>query len=201
MNSNDFLTLTPFAFITVYTPGPSSLSSASMGINFGIKKTMPFLYGISLGCLIVMLISGAFSGLVFRAFPSFQAIMRWVGAAYILYLAYGTFKNSFSFQDNREKYLWDFNKGLLLQLLNPKGLIFSMTLYSTFLASIVHQPYYVCLFSLAIALLVFSGVLTWASFGAFISQYLHRVKLRVLLNSILSLLLVYTAIKITGLLD
>jgi cysteine/O-acetylserine efflux protein len=202
MNLIDFGALIPFALITTFTPGPNNLSCASMGINFGIKKTMPYLFGIITGFFLLLLLCGFFSNLLLTAIPSIEPILRWIGATYILYLAYGTFnKASFSFKEKSDQFLWGFYKGVLLQFINPKGIIYSLTLYSVFLNPLIGNFFYIVLFSLGFALLCFCSILTWALFGAIINQYLHQAKLRIILNSILALLLVYTAIKITGIIS
>ena len=201
MNLVDFGVLIPFVLITTFTPGPNNLSCASMSINFGIKKTMNYIYGIVTGFFLLLLLCGFFSNLLFTAIPSVEPIMRWIGAAYILYLAYGTFRVSFSLQEKSEQYLWGFYKGVLLQFLNPKAIIYGLTLYSVFLNPLIGNPTYIILFSLGFALVGLCAVLIWAAFGAIINQYLHHLKLRIILNSILSLLLAYTAVKISGILS
>ena len=201
MNLIDFATLIPFVLITTFTPGPNNLSCASMSINFGIKKTMNYIYGIVSGFFLLLLLCGFFSNLLFMAIPSVEPIMRWVGAVYILYLAYGTFKASFSFKEKSNQYLWGFYKGVLLQFINPKGIIYGLTLYSVFLNPLIGNPFYIALFSLCFALVGLCSVLIWALFGTMINQYLHHLKLRIILNSMLSLLLAYTAVKISGILS
>lgn len=201
MSLIDFGTLIPFVLITSFTPGPNNLSCASMSINFGIKKSMNYIYGIVSGFFLLLLLCGLFSNLLFAAIPSIEPIMRWIGAFYILYLAYGTFKASFSYKEKSNQYLWGFYKGLLLQFINPKGIIYGLTLYSVFLNPLIGNPLYIVLFSLGFALIGLCAVLTWALFGAIINQYLHHIKLRIIINSILSLLLAYTAIKISGILS
>jgi len=201
MNLIDFGTLIPFVLITTFTPGPNNLSSTSMSINFGIKKTMNYIYGIVTGFFLLLMFCGFFSNLLFAAIPSIEPVMRWIGAAYILYLAYATFRASFSFQEKSNQYLWGFHKGLLLQFINPKGIIYGLTLYSVFLNPLIGNPFYIILFSLGFALVGLCAVLTWAAFGTIINQYLHHVKLRIIINSILSLLLAYTAVKISGILS
>jgi cysteine/O-acetylserine efflux protein len=201
MNLIDFGALIPFALITTFTPGPNNLSCASMGINFGIKKTMPYLFGIITGFFLLLLLCGFFSNLLLTAIPSIEPILRWIGATYILYLAYGTFKTSLPFKEKTNQYLWGFYKGVLLQFINPKGIIYGLTLYSVFVNPLIGNPFYIILFSLGFALLCFCSILTWALFGVIINQYLHYVKLRIILNSILALLLVYTAVKITGIIS
>ncbi|MDD5014199.1 MAG: LysE family translocator [Atribacterota bacterium] len=200
MNSIDFGTLIPFVLITTFTPGPNNLSCASMSINFGIRKTMNYLYGIVTGFFLLLLLCGFFSNLLFTAIPSVEPIMRWVGAIYILYLAYATLKASFSFKEKSKQYLWGFYKGVLLQFINPKGIIYGLTLYSVFLNSLIGNPFFIILFSLGFAFIGFCAILIWALFGAMINQYLHHVKLRIIINSILSFLLAYTAVKISGVL-
>jgi len=201
MNLIDFATLIPFVLITTFTPGPNNLSCASMSINFGIKKTMNYIYGIVTGFFLLLLLCGFFSNLLFMAIPSVEPIMRWVGAVYILYLAYSTFKASFSFKEKSNQYLWGFYKGVLLQFINPKGIIYGLTLYSVFLNPLIGNPFYIALFSLCFALVGLCAVLIWALFGAMINQYLHHLKLRIILNGMLSLLLAYTAVKISGILS
>jgi len=198
MNLIDFGTLIPFVLITTFTPGPNNLSCAAMSINFGIKKTINYMYGVVTGFFFLLLLCGFFSNLLFIAIPSVEPIMRWVGAAYILYLAYSTFKAGFSFKEKSNRYLWGFYKGVLLQFVNPKGIIYGLTLYSVFLSPILGNPLYIIMFSLGFVFLGFCSIFIWALFGAIINQYLHQIKLRIILNSILSLLLVYTAVKISG---
>jgi cysteine/O-acetylserine efflux protein len=201
MNLIDFGVLIPFALITTFTPGPNNLSCTSMSINFGIKKTMNYIYGIVTGFFLLLLLCGFFSNLLFTALPSVEPIMRWIGAAYILYLAYGTFRASFSLQEKSDQYLWGFYKGVLLQFVNPKGIIYGLTLYSAFLSPLIGNPLYIILFSLGFAFIGLCALLTWVSFGAIINQFLHNVKSRIIINSILSLLLAYTAVKISGILS
>ncbi len=201
MNLIDFGVLIPFVLITTFTPGPNNLSCAPMSINFGIKKTMNYIYGIIAGFFLLLLLCGFFSNLLFTALPSVEPIMRWIGAAYILYLAYSTFRASFSFKEKSNQYLWGFYKGVLLQFLNPKAIIYGLTLYSVFLTPLIGNPFYIILFSLGFALVGLCALLTWVLFGAIINQYLHQAKLRIIINSILSLLLAYTAIKISGILS
>lgn len=201
MNLIDFGILIPFVLITTFTPGPNNLSCASMSINFGIKKTMNYIYGIVTGFFLLLLLCGFFSNLLFTTLPSVEPIMRWVGATYILYLAYSTFRASFSFKEKSDEYLWGFYKGVLLQFINPKGVIYSLTLYSVFLNPIIGNPFYIIFFSLGFALVGLLALLSWVLFGTIINQYLHHLKLRIILNSILSLLLAYTAVKISGIIS
>jgi cysteine/O-acetylserine efflux protein len=201
METIDFVSLIPFVLVTTYTPGPANIACTSMVINFGMKKSMSFIFGICTGFALILLLVGFFSKLLLRMIPSLEPIMRWFGAAYILYLAYTILKTDYSFQQNNQEVKpFGFRHGLLLQFLNPKAFIFVLTLYTAFLYSIVDIPEYIFLFAFILSLIGFSSNLLWASFGAVINRFLLQEKVRKIVNVFMSLLLCYTAIKLTGIL-
>jgi cysteine/O-acetylserine efflux protein len=187
-----------FVLITIFTPGPNNISSASMGVLYGYRQTARYLAGITAGFFGLMLLCGAASTVLLQALPSYDLALRLIGAAYILYLAYHTLRASYSFAEGEHKLL-GFSRGLFLQLLNPKGIVFGLTLFSTFLSSITGDPVLLLLVALVLASLAFCAVSLWALSGAFIRKTLQQPRVRQGVNLVLALLLVYTAIEISGL--
>ncbi|HKK83745.1 MAG TPA: LysE family transporter [Atribacterota bacterium] len=199
MESIDFVSLIPFVFITTFTPGPNNIACTSMAINFGLKRSMGFLYGIFFGFVSVLLLAGFFSNILLKTIPDLEPIMRWIGAVYILYLAYNILKADYSFQqDNQQVQPFSFSHGFLLQFLNPKGIIYALTLYSAFLYSIIDIPRFIVLFAFILSSIGFLSLLLWASFGTLISRFLYQDKVRKTVNLLLAVLLAYTAVKLTG---
>jgi len=199
MESIDFVSLIPFVFITTFTPGPNNIACTTMAINFGLKRSMGFLYGIFFGFVSVLLLAGFFSNILLKTIPDLEPIMRWIGAVYILYLAYNILKADYSFQqDNQQVQPFSFSHGFLLQFLNPKGIIYALTLYSAFLYSIIDIPRFIVLFAFILSSIGFLSLLLWASFGTLISRFLYQDKARKTVNLLLALLLAYTAVKLTG---
>ena len=199
MESIDFVSLIPFVFITTFTPGPNNIACTSMAINFGLKRSMGFMCGIFFGFVSVLLLAGFFSKLLLKTIPDLEPIMRWIGATYILYLAYSILKADYSLQQNNQQVLpFSFSHGFLLQFLNPKGIIYALTLYSAFLYSIIDIPRFIILFAFILSSIGFLSLLLWASFGTLISRFLYQDKVRKILNLLLALLLAYTAVKLTG---
>lgn len=196
----DFIALTSFVLITTFTPGPNNISSAAMGILFSYQKSLRYLLGITTGFFGVMLLSGWVSATLLQLLPAVEPILRFVGAGYILWLAYHTFKASYTF-DEEQQALLGFANGFILQLLNPKAIIYGLTLYSTFLSGILHREFYLFLSALMLAGVAFCAVSTWTLFGAAIRTYLKRPWMKQLLNTGLSLMLVYTAVEISGVLE
>ena len=193
----EFIALASFVLITTFTPGPNNISSASMGILYGYTNTLRYLFGITSGFVLMMLLAGLISSTLVQILPAFEDILRIVGAFYILWLAYHTLKASYTFREDQQV-LIGFSKGFFLQLLNPKVIVYGLTLYATFLGQMATTPVILIASALALAGVAFWAISTWTLFGATIRVYMDRVWVRQVLNTALSLLLVYTAVELSG---
>lgn len=77
-----------FAFATAGTPGPNNMMLLASGANFGFRRTILHILGISVGLAVMVVAMGwGLSGL-FRAVPVLHEILKWAGAAYMLWLAW-----------------------------------------------------------------------------------------------------------------
>jgi threonine/homoserine/homoserine lactone efflux protein len=77
-----------FCFATAGTPGPNNMMLLASGANFGLRRTAPQILGISAGLGFMVVAMGVGLGGVFKAYPALHEILRWVGAAYMLWLAW-----------------------------------------------------------------------------------------------------------------
>lgn len=196
----EFLALASFVLVTIFTPGPNNISSASMGILYGYRRTLRFLLGIMSGFFIVLLLSGWVSSVLLSAFPWFEIVLRILGALYILWLAWHTLRASYAFEEGEQKPL-GFLRGFILQILNPKAIFFGLTIYSTFLADKIGSFFDLVLSAAILAVTAFASISLWTVFGAVIRKYLGKPGIKRVINIILALLLVWTAIDISGILD
>ena len=194
----DFIPLASFVVVTTFTPGPNNVSSASMGVLYGYRDTVKYLTGISVGFFFIMLLCAYVSSTLLRLIPSVEPMLRIIGAAYILWLALSTARASYGF-NSMDQPPMGFKKGFLLQTLNPKVAIYGLTLYSTFLSSVTDKHFVLTIFALLFALTAFCATSTWALCGAAIKTHLHQRSVRTLVNAVLVLLLVYTAVDLSGL--
>ena len=187
-----------YVLISSFTPGPSNISSASMAILHGYKNTVKYQLGLAFGVLLLMLLSGLFSAALLKIFPALEPILRYVGAAYILYLAFGILKASYSFAEKETKSL-EFTHGFMLQILNPKLVVYAFTLFTAFLASMNRNLSSLTALATLLAVVSFCATSVWALFGTGIKTYLHNPRLQSAINIALSILLVYSAISLIGL--
>lgn len=197
--TSDWIALLSYAAVTTYTPGPNNISAASMGVLFGYKRTLPYMLGMVSGFFLMLTMTGLISGVLLNHIPSFEGILRIVGAVYILWLAWHTVQASYTFEEEQPKPL-GYVQGLLLQIFNVKVIIYGLTLYSTFLANRMTSVVHLILSAAGFALIGFTAVSLWSLFGAGIRKYLNRPRIRLTVNIVLAVVLVYTAVDMSGLL-
>ena len=187
-----------YILISSFTPGPANVSSASLAVLHGYKNTLRYQAGLAAGVFFLMFLSGLLSTTIVRIFPFFEPIMHYAGAAYILYLAFGILKASYTFTEKESRPL-GFLHGFLLQILNPKLFIYAFTLFSAFLTTMAKDITSLLLMVTFLAVVAFCANSTWALFGTAIKARLQDPRVKMIVNVILSLSLVYTAISLTGL--
>jgi len=196
----EMIPLISFVIVTTFTPGPNNISSASMGVMYGYKRTFNFLAGIATGFFFVMMACAYISSALLTTMPIAERYLRWVGAAYIVWLAIGILHSDYSVPESNAA-VKAFTKGFILQLFNPKVAVYGLTLYSTFLASISNRAVYLSLSAVSFALTAFVATSTWAVFGAVIRKKLESNLFRRVINVSLSILLIYTAVELSGILS
>ena len=200
MENIDFVSLFAFTCINIFTPGPANIACTSMAIKHGLRESINFISGASIGFTLVTLLAGLFSNFLLVLIPSLESIMRWVGSAYILYLAYNILKTDYSLAQNNKiaANTLSFKHGVFLQLFNPKGLMFALTIYTVFLYTLSGKLHLIFLSTLTLGLICFGSYLLWAFLGARISSFMKQEHFKRIVNLVLALLLVYSAIKLTG---
>ena len=82
-----FIALLGFAFVTSVTPGPNNMMLLASGVNFGFRRTLPHMLGVSVGSSVQMLIVASGLAWVMAWFDALRAPLVAAGCAYLLWLA------------------------------------------------------------------------------------------------------------------
>ena len=201
MNQVPLLAAFTFALAGTFSPGPNNVTSGSLGVMYGYRRCIPFILGITCGFSLVMLLSAIASTLLLGAFPAVEPVLKYAGTAYILWLAWATWAHRANFG----KAIADdvprshgFVGGLALQFVNPKGIIYGLLMFSTFLAGLTSNIPAVIAASAVMGLLGFAATSTWAIAGMTIRHWLRTDLDRAIVAGVLSLTLVYTAAELVG---
>jgi threonine/homoserine/homoserine lactone efflux protein len=82
-----FIAFVVFAAVMYFTPGPNNIMVLSSGLTYGFRRTIPHIAGIAIGCAFMVAAVGLGFGTIFIAYPVLQTILKFAGAAYLIYLA------------------------------------------------------------------------------------------------------------------
>ena len=182
-----------YAVITAATPGPNNIMSMSNAGRLGFRRALPFNLGIWVGFTVVMALCTLFCTALSALIPAIRLPMLVLGAAYMLYLAWGTFRSSDVIQEDHSRE--GFLSGLLLQFINPKIYLYGvMSMEAYILPYYGGQPAVLLFFALLLAFIGFVFTLAWAAFGS-VFRLLFSRHARVV-NTIMALLLVYCAVSL-----
>jgi threonine/homoserine/homoserine lactone efflux protein len=173
MSTTLLLSFLTFALVSSITPGPNNVMLMASGANFGFRPTLPHLAGVSIGFAAMVILVGLGLAGIFAAAPWLYEILRWVGAAYLIFLAYkiATAKGLGSSEAaGRPVTFW---QAVAFQWVNPKAWSMILSAVTTFAPP---QPTFEHIGLLTLLLFVV-GVpcsLTWMTFGMALKTFLSR---------------------------
>ena len=187
---SSFLT---YAVVTAVTPGPNNIMSMSNGNRKGFVGALPFNLGILAGFSSIMILCTAFCSLLSTWIPRIKFPLLIAGACYMLYLAWETFHNSGTIEENHSRD--GLLSGFLLQFVNPKIYIYCiMSMEAYILPFYSGQPLPLLGFALLLAIIGFVFTLLWSAFGSMFKWLFSNYTKPV--NTVMALLLVYCAISL-----
>jgi cysteine/O-acetylserine efflux protein len=176
-----------------FTPGPNNVSASALGIRVGYRGSLPYLFGMATGFMIIMLCGGFLTEFLTRNYAVISPYLKWIGALYMAWLAVSLFLHS----SKKSAVSRDgFAGGLFLQFVNPKGILYGITIYASFpsiLTGSVGRTLGSAVFLTAIG---FASITTWALVGSALSRYFERRTFRLAFNIVMALLLAYSALSI-----
>lgn len=169
-----------FTVVSYITPGPNNTMILASGVNFGLRRSLPHLLGICLGFGFMLVVVGAGLQSVFARFPMVLELMRYAGAAYLLWLAWQLARaTSASSEARKATRPLSFLGAAAFQWVNPKAWVMAMTAMSTYLPAQASLGQ-VLLLSALMTVVGSPCVLCWAAFGNAMRSFLQDpLRLRV----------------------
>lgn len=176
MSQDTLFAFSMFALVTSITPGPNNFMLLASGVNFGFRSSVPHMLGISSGFLLMVLAVGLGLAEVFSQFPWLYDLLKWVGAIYMLYLAW-CIATSGPLEDTpsptaglaKPMSLWG---AAAFQWVNPKAWIMAVGAFSTYVPA---SSGLVIIASVAalFAVINLPSVGAWALFGSSLRHVLQ----------------------------
>ncbi len=189
----EILSISLFWFVTAYTPGPNNVVASYSGFNFGVKKTIPHILGVTLGftSLVIFLSVGLIN--IFKLFPAIQIIIKYLGTLFLIYLAYKIAFSKTSDDTTKENPV-KFIETFLFQYLNPKGVTVAIIVVSTYVELGENYLNYATQVILLAFLFSITSITLWTLIGKFLRKFATNDKFIKYFNYVMSGLLLLSII-------
>ena len=192
---NLFIALVSFYFVMYVTPGPNNAMVLTSGIKFGFFKTIPHMSGITIGHITQLILVCLGLGKIFQIFPEIQNILKIICAIYLLYLGYKIIGSFSKIKEDDSRPL-KFYEAALFQFINPKAWVVALTAATAFFPN--EENFIVATIFVAgtAPFVCFPSICIWALFGSSIKLIIKNTKIKKIIEYLLALLLVITAVII-----
>jgi len=169
----DFTAFLLYCVIVTFTPGPTNIVILSTVHNKGTKKALEYTYGATIAFGLLLVLSAMLNSMLIEVIPKIIIGMQILGSFYMFYLAYQLYKADSS-KENVE-HSASFKSGFLMQFLNPKVVLFTITMGV-----------------IVITIIGFLAFITWVLFGTIFKRFLQRHKK--IVNILMAIFLAYSGI-------
>lgn len=192
------LALIGFAFVTSVTPGPNNLMLMASGANFGFRRSLPHMLGISLGHALMVFLVGLGIGAVFLAVPVLAIVLKAAAVVYMLWLATKIARAAPPEPGADPGRPFSFLQAAAFQWVNPKAWAMALTATSAYapgLAGPGADPaapgwHVMALLALVFAAVNLPSVSVWTLAGREVARLLTNPARLRLFNGIMAALLV-----------
>ena len=191
----NLLPLIFFSIAAAFTPGPNNILGSYSGFNFGIKKSIPLIMGVTLGYPALIALSAGGLNILFSTFPILKFFIKIFGSFFLIYLAYKiSFKTQI--QEKNIKNPVKFYDTFIFQFINPKGVFAAITSISLFVelgSSYLSHSLIVIGVSFLAAI---TSITSWCLLGKFLRRFSENKKFIQRFNYAMSFSLIICVILI-----
>lgn len=174
-----------YCLINAFTPGPGNILALNTVTNYGYKKGRPLFFGIFAGYYVVQTLCAFFVYRIYTLLPSMMGVIKYIGAAYILWLAIHIAVSKPDLTDTG--HAASFFKGFMLQFVNVKIYMFGVTALTGYIITYMSTFPALLFFELVIATIGTIATCTWIVLGVLIQNvYLRHYRV---INILLALTL------------
>lgn len=190
MDTVTLFLLVQFAFASSITPGPNNLMLMASGANYGLRRTVPHMLGISLGHSFMVTMVGLVLLQVFDAYPWLNTALKVLAVAYMLWLAWKIANAVPPEAKTVEGKPFTFLQAAAFQWVNPKAWFMAITAISGYAPQDKGALYGSLVVALVFAATNLPSITIWAWMGVQLRRFLGTARRLRLFNMTMAVLLV-----------
>ncbi len=189
MTATTYLALLVFSFVSSVTPGPNNIMLFASGVNFGLRRTIPHMLGISIGFGILLAAVGAGVGALLEQVPEAFLALKIVGGLYMIYLAWRIANAGAPKTGDATARPIRFLEAAAFQWVNPKAWVMAVVAMATYTSEGDYATN-VAIVVLTFSVVNFPTVSVWAVFGMAMRKWLSNPRVLRAFNVTMALALV-----------
>ncbi len=193
-----FISIATFILTTHITPGPTNIILLSSVLNFGYKKSLPFMIANIISYPIMMGFTALGIGMFLIEHPTIMSLLKTTGILYLAYMAYkiATSNSSYNEKSTIKTKPFTFWQGLIYPWINPKAWIVYTSTISIYVTSSQKSllQISIIIFSVFIAMII--TTYTWSFGGVLLKKLISNKQFIKRLNLSIAVLLVASIVPI-----
>lgn len=184
-----------YSLVTSISPGPNNTVLLTLSARFGHRGARAHLVGMVVGLSAMVIAMSAGLGAFFAAYPAVYQVMKYVGFAYVLYMAWRIYRSAIP-QPGEDAgppaTVW---RSTLFQWVNPKAWIVIATFVTAYI------PVDLGPWGIALALGMFigftmPGAVVWVFVGRLIARWLTTPRSQKMFTTVMALALVASMVPV-----
>ena len=180
--------LTWLAVVSAITPGPNNVMVASSGANFGYRRSVPHILGVSVGFAFMLLCVGLFLGKLFQQSWLVRECLRWAGVGLLIYVSWKIATSHQLGPQGATAKPYSFLQAAGFQWFNPKGWAMSIAVTSQFI--MVDFPLHSAVtVAVVFSIVGFWSTSCWAILGQAIGKFLAQPAWLIWFNRTMALMI------------
>ena len=184
-----------FSIAAAFTPGPNNIVGSYSGFNFGIKKSLPLILGVTFGYTTLITLSAAGLNVVFNTYPILKTIIKILGSLFLIYLAYKIAFQS-PVEEKKIKNPVKFYETFIFQFINPKAVFAAITSISIFVELGPNYFFHSLVVIIVSFCCAITSIASWCLLGKFLRRFSENKKFIQTFNYAMSFSLIVCVILI-----
>ncbi len=198
MDWQEFTALMVLATAMSFSPGPNTTLSTALAANGGLKRAMRFVLAVPVGWTLLLVLCAAGIGALVVAVPALRLIIKALGIAYLLWLAWKLSRSATLGSADEAKLSVGFGQGVMLQFVNIKAWLLALTLVAGWIAGQPNALGRLAIVAPVMLVYAFASNLAYAVIGAVLRTWLAEGRRLLWFNRGMAAVLVLTAWWMVG---
>ncbi len=194
MTAAELSSLLMFATAMAFTPGPNTTLAAALAANHGLRHALRFVVAVPFGWGLLLVGCTLGLGTLLQAQPVLQAVVKWGGLGYMVWLAFKLGQSGTLAQADARRFDVGFGKGVALQFVNIKAWMNALLITAGWV-TVVQPPW--ARLAVVLPLMMaygFASNFTYAVAGSALRGWLAQGRRLLWFNRTLALVLLATAL-------